>query len=208
MTNAGRKATVALVAAAAMMVAGRANAQDEPTAAPGLRDATIVLHVTNYAALSRDVLDVARARVAMVYERIGVRIVWVDGEVSLEATPGRPAPLQHSAALARHGRKENLSATVSKTVCSARRTCPAGARPSSAIASRRLPAPCNIFAIPLGDVIAHEVGHLVLGANSHSRSGIMRAHTDVRALHLQSFDKAQARTIRTTLMEVGRVTER
>ena len=37
MTNAGRRATVALVAAMAMMVAGRANAQDEPTAAPGLR---------------------------------------------------------------------------------------------------------------------------------------------------------------------------
>ena len=31
-------------------------------------------------------------------------------------------------------------------------------------------------------------------------SGIMRAHTDVRAFHLESFDKAQAHTIRTTLM--------
>ena len=84
MTNAGRNATVALVAAAAMMVAGRANAQDEPTAAPGLRDATIVLHAVNYAALSREVLDVAKARVAMVYELIGVRIEWVDGEGSFE----------------------------------------------------------------------------------------------------------------------------
>ena len=83
MTQTGRNATVALVAAA-MMVAGRANAQDEPTAAPGLRDATIVLHVTNYAALSREVLEVASARVATIYERIGVRIVWVDGEVSPE----------------------------------------------------------------------------------------------------------------------------
>ena len=144
MTNAGRKATVALVAAATMMMAGRANAQDEPTAAPGLRDATIVLHVANYAALSRDVLDAAKARVAMVYEAIGVRIVWVDGEVKFRATPGRPAPLQHSAALARHGRKENHSGTVSKTVCSARRTSPAGARRSSAIASRQLPAPRRI----------------------------------------------------------------
>ena len=112
----------------------------------------------------------------MVYERIGVRIVWVDGEVSLEATPGRPAPLQHSAALARHGRKENLSATVSKTVCSARRTRPAGARhifcDRIATTARR---PQRISRIPLGDVIAHEVGHLLLGANSHSRSGIMRA---------------------------------
>ena len=58
------------------------------------------------------------------------------------------------------------------------------------------------FAIPIGDIIAHEAGHLLLGANSHSRSGIMRANVDVRALQLQSFDKAQAHTIRTTLMAV------
>ncbi len=88
MTNAGRKATVALVAAMAMMVAGRANAQDEPTAAPGLGDATIVLHVVNYAALSRDVLDAAMERVESVYQPIGVRIVWVDGERSAEQRQG------------------------------------------------------------------------------------------------------------------------
>ena len=64
-----------------------------------------------------------------------------------------------------------------------------------------MPGAPTYFANPLGDVIAHEVGHLLLGANSHSPSGIMRANVDVRALHLQSFDKAQAHTIRTTLME-------
>ena len=62
------------------------------------------------------------------------------------------------------------------------------------------PGAPKYFPIPLGDVIAHEVGHLLLGANSHSRSGIMRANVDVRALHLQSFEKTQAHTIRTTLM--------
>ena len=84
MANAGRKATVALVAAVAIMMVGRVSAQAEPVAETGLRDATIVLHAVNYAALSRDVLDVAKARVAKVYELIGVRIEWVDGEVSLE----------------------------------------------------------------------------------------------------------------------------
>ena len=60
------------------MVAGRANAQDEATPAPDRDDATIVLHAVNYAALSRDVLDAAMARVAMIYEHIGVRTAWVD----------------------------------------------------------------------------------------------------------------------------------
>ena len=42
------------------------------------REATIVLHVVNYADLPRHVLDAARARVTSVYEVIGVCTVWVD----------------------------------------------------------------------------------------------------------------------------------
>jgi hypothetical protein len=64
------------------------------------------------------------------------------------------------------------------------------------------PGALQYFPIPLGDIIAHEVGHLLLGVNSHSRSGIMRSHVDVRALPLQSFEKTQARTIHTTLMQL------
>ena len=62
------------------------------------------------------------------------------------------------------------------------------------------------FPIPLGNIIAHEVGHLLLGGNSHSPSGIMRPHADVRGLHFQNFDKRQARTIRTTLMALTAAT--
>jgi hypothetical protein len=38
----------------------------------------------------------------------------------------------------------------------------------------------------LGDVVAHEVGHLLLGANSHGRSGIMAARWQVEELQLAS----------------------
>jgi hypothetical protein len=51
-------------------------------------------------------------------------------------------------------------------------------------------------------VIAHEVGHIVLRTNSHSRSGIMRANVDVHGMQLLSFDKTQAGTIRAMLMDV------
>jgi hypothetical protein len=64
-----------------------------------------------------------------------------------------------------------------------------------------MPGVPTFFATVLGNVIAHEVGHLLLRATSHSRIGIMRAHMDVQpAIHLQSFDKTQARVIRTALM--------
>jgi hypothetical protein len=60
----------------------------------------------------------------------------------------------------------------------------------------------QVFRIQLGAVIAHEVGHLLLGEKSHSRTGIMRADIDGQhALHLASFDKAQARVIRVSLSE-------
>ena len=71
-----------------------------------------------------------------------------------------------------------------------------------------MPGASRYFPIPLGDVIAHEVGHLLLGTNSHSLSGIMRANANVHAIHLQTFDKTQARTIRTVLMKLAGTTGR
>ena len=200
MTKTGRNATVALVAAAAMTVAGRASAQDAPTPVPGRDDATIVLHVVNYAALSRDVLDVATARVAMVYERIGVRTVWVDGEVSSEERQDGRLHLS-ILLLSRDMAEKKIKANGIKNGVLGQ-AHPAGRR-ASIFCDRIAAAPGapKYLPIPLGDVIAHEVGHLLLGANSHSPTGIMRAHTNVHGLHLQGFDKRQAGAIRTSLME-------
>ena len=199
MTNAGRNATVAMVAAAVMMVAGRASAHDEPTAAPGLLDATIVLHAVNYAALSREVLDVAKARVAMVYEVIGVRIEWVDGEVSVEQ---RQDGRRHFSILllSREMAEKKISGEGLKEGVLGQAHQPSGRASIFCERISTMPGAPTYFSISLGDVIAHEVGHLVLGVNSHTPSGIMRAYANVRSLHLQSFDKTQAHTIRTSLM--------
>jgi len=35
-----------------------------------------------------------------------------------------------------------------------------------------------LAAVILGDAMAHELGHLLLGTNSHSESGLMRARWD------------------------------
>jgi len=200
MTNAGRKATVTLVTAAAMMVAGRASANDEPTSATAGSEATIVLHVTNYAGLSRDVLAAAGARVAMVYERIGVRSVWVDGGVSLEQRQDGRLHLS-ILLLSRDMADLKIAAEGIKDGVLAQAHLPSGRAYIFCERIATAPGAPKYFPIPLGDVIAHEVGHLVLGANSHSGSGIMRAYTNVHALHLQSFDKTQERIIRAVLIE-------
>ena len=47
----------------------------------------------------------------------------------------------------------------------------------------------------LGVVVAHEVGHILLPAYSHSPSGIMRANWEGRLIDIPGFTKVQAATI-------------
>ena len=50
--------------------------------------------------------------------------------------------------------------------------------------ARELHANWNVgLADILGNVMAHELGHLLLGSNSHSGAGIMRAHWQGEELH-------------------------
>ena len=53
----------------------------------------------------------------------------------------------------------------------------------------------------LGAVIAHEVGHLLLPAFSHSPTGIMRAHWGGRIVRVPDFTVDQGMTIRTLLAD-------
>jgi hypothetical protein len=51
----------------------------------------------------------------------------------------------------------------------------------------------------LGQVIAHELGHLLLPSNSHSERGLMRAKWNLRSGLLEYFTTAQAETIQRRL---------
>lgn len=64
----------------------------------------------------------------------------------------------------------------------------------------------------LGHVLAHEIAHLLLGTNSHSDTGIMRAHWSEQDLANASryallFTKAQAKTMRAKAAEGACQTE-
>jgi hypothetical protein len=56
----------------------------------------------------------------------------------------------------------------------------------------------------LGDVLAHELGHLLLGSNAHSRDGIMQPHWTREQLHRVAtgqmrFSKEQSARMRTRI---------
>ena len=193
----------------AIGIAGTARAaQAQPTApiaGPGHAQPTVVLHVMNYAALSRDVLDETMARVARVYNAIGVRTVWVENERSADERQNSPLHLS-ILLLSRDMADKKISLEGLNDYVFGQAHQPSGRASIFCERIATMPGAPPYVPIPLGDVIAHEVGHLVLGTNSHSRSGIMRAHTDVHTMHLQTFDDAQARTIRTVLMKQANTT--
>jgi hypothetical protein len=179
----------------------------DPSAATGQGQPTIVLHVINYAALSRGVLDETMARVASVYKVIGVRTAWVESERSADQ---RQDGRRHLTILllSRDMAEKKISAEDIKDGVLGQAHQPSGRASIFCERIATMPGAPTYFPIPLGDVIAHEVGHLLLGTNSHSRGGIMRGNANVHALHLQNFDEAQARTIRMVLMKLAGTTAR
>jgi len=61
------------------------------------------------------------------------------------------------------------------------------------------------FAPFLGDIMTHELGHLLLGTHSHSRSGLMRASWSCRQILAVerrglSFSTSEAKRLQTAMM--------
>ena len=200
MTKAGRKSTLVLVAAVTMILAGRARAQDVSTGTTPGREAIVVVHVVNYAALSRGVLDEAKTRLAGIYDAIGVHTDWVDSEGALIRNQGGRinvtvmllSPDMAERKISAERIKDGVLGQAHPLSGRAHVFC---ARIATIVGDPRY------FAIPLADVIAHEVGHLLLRTNGHSPTGIMRASMDVKDTHLRSFNTTQALAIRNLLKE-------
>jgi hypothetical protein len=206
MTKAGPKATAALVAALVVTAAGRASANEGPMEPTQPHEATIALHVANYAGLSGHDLDGARARIEKVYGTIGVRIEWVDSAESFSRQDGKLHLLVML--LSREMAQEKIAAERLSDHVLGQAHLPSG---RASIFTHRIataPGAATLFSNSLGNVIAHEVGHLALQVTGHSQAGIMRANVDLRAIHLRGFDAKQAGAIRTRLMKPTAVVAR
>jgi hypothetical protein len=62
--------------------------------------------------------------------------------------------------------------------------------------------------VVLGHVVAHEIGHMLLGADSHSSDGVMRSHLGPEDWHRASvgqlsFNPSQRRRMRTLVAQAG-----
>jgi hypothetical protein len=169
--------------------------------APAAQDAqkVLVLHVDNYARIPPSTLARAEAEAGRVYAAAGVGTTWVHGDDEANA---RDAGGLHVRVLLlcadmtrRKADTENIGGAVLGRAAH-------GSSRAYIFTPRVIDAAMRsgkLFEIVLGRVIAHEVGHLLLPAGSHSAAGIMRANVNLARSELVTFTAPQATQIQMTI---------
>jgi len=149
--------------------------------------------VYNYAAIPPEVLAQTEAEVARLYARGAIEIVWLDCPLSAGETGHFPAcrvpqgPTWLALRILPQSMAEHLPRAIDSLGSA---FCPdngsfgtfatAFAHEVEQLASRRRIGQEIIF----GQVVAHELAHLLLGAGSHSPSGIMHASWHIKEMQI------------------------
>ncbi|HTQ62185.1 MAG TPA: hypothetical protein VMI32_18315 [Candidatus Solibacter sp.] len=164
---------------------------------------TIRVRVNNYTSASPAVLTGAERQATRIFGAAGLRLVWVD------------CPESHSHDLSQDPCQDALEATdivlrvVSESARNKFQDTVFGFAVQPVLATVYYEYPVRLakrddadFELPviLGSVMAHEIGHLLLGPDSHSNSGIMQPrweHKQVRQAMTGTllFTQVQAKNI-------------
>src|SRR5262245_19991602 len=157
---------------------------------------TAVVRVDNLAEVRAVDLDFAKQRAATVFGNIGARIIWIDEDSAARNHVKAPFTLVVTG--------EKLSSQASALIDALGFAEPTVGRAGifwDRIAALNARSAQSIPGI-LGDVMAHELGHLLLTPPGHSSWGIMRPGVNVRVLPAGTFTKAQAREILSRLQRM------
>lgn len=165
---------------------------------------TVTIHVTDNANLSPTELAGAQAYATAAYRDAGLDIIW--SSAPWKAQPGQgadPGSIDVRLVIVPHDmaekkcREDKLGDSVLGLAISG-----AGeARGRVAyVFYDRITRVAALQQAPvergLGHVMAHEVGHLLMGVNSHAGGGLMQANWDPREIRPQTFTRSQVRQIR------------
>jgi hypothetical protein len=160
---------------------------------------TVTLHVTNYAAISPKELAAAEAYATAIYRAAGIQTVWTE-------TPWAPGETRspHLRVLilspemtAKKCKDQQLGASVMGTA--ANEGTDGSGRIAYIFADRIGLTALQYLATfhrGLGHVMAHEVGHLLLGSHSHAPTGLMAVSWRPLETHLETLTPDQAQVIR------------
>jgi len=168
------------------------------------------LSVFNDAGIPADTLAQAATRATAILAQSGVELDWLDcgrpdpSDFSQHATPCSAVAWPHQLSVRILPRGRSIGADVFGEAFLDQ----SGSGAYSNVYYNNLAANREHALLSGGDmlgfVIAHEVGHLLLGSNSHSPSGLMQARWDSAALssafrHTLFFTSAQSATLRSRL---------
>jgi hypothetical protein len=150
-------------------------------------DAQVTVSVYNDAQVPSDTLTPAEQQAARIFSRAGFDVTWLN---CTHVNSGRGARACNEIDVPGHLALRIIAPFASSTSDAAFGVAflaPDGTGRYSDVFWKRaqeLHANSNVdLAGILGSVIAHEMGHLLLGSNAHAISGIMRAHWESDELH-------------------------
>lgn len=159
--------------------------------------ASAVVRVDNLAAVPGSYIELAESRAAEVFRRIGASVTWIDEETAFREHLRPP----YTVVLVNAGGQPPVREIIIDALAFADpgvsrahvfydRVEALTARSSRSVASM------------LGDVMAHELGHLMLAGRKHSPRGIMRSGIDLHLTPTDTFTDAEARQILSRLNQL------
>ena len=167
------------------------------TAATG---SSLVLHVDDRVGVPAEELAAAKGEVEGIFAAAGVSITWQEGRfpASVMGVAERAAYPRHIAVMLVTNTDDPLPGASGCTLGFSAKRPPVGYAFYNRIVEQSWLYPIDVRVV-LGRVIAHELGHVLLPANSHSPSGIMRGNIDLAQENPDRFTRDQALAIRAVL---------
>lgn len=167
---------------------------------------TVTLHMTNHAAVSPKELAAAEAYASAIYRAAGIQTVWTEtpwapGETG---SPHLRVVILSLEMTAKKCKESQLDETVMGIAVDGASD---GSGRIAYIFADRIGqmAMQHLAKFPrgLGHIMAHEIGHLLLGVHSHAPAGLMAVSWRPLETHLQTLTPEQAQIIRARATATG-----
>jgi len=154
-----------------------------PAAKPRLKanDPSFTVMVFNFRQVSSDILSNAEKEANQIFGRAGIKIVWQECPTGNEPCRGGPGPVFFLAIKAGPAENQFLDVVSGQAIVSKHVAMVYYDSLPPVAGGRTTPGETSTL---LACVIAHELGHLLLGAYGHSIHGIMRDRWDIEQTRL------------------------
>ena len=138
--------------------------------------AALTVRVFNYAEVPNATLKIAESDASRIYRDADVELLWVECPVSTDK-------VEHSRACEEFHDAHGFSVNIISESMASRISCPPGSLGFALISDayvfyHRIDEMASLGGLSearlLGNVLAHELGHLVLGQSSHTARGLMK----------------------------------